>query len=84
MTDVQEKPTLTFDGNNYAIEDLSDQAKYFVDQLQDLHQQGVAARARVDQIEVARRGFEGLLREELGKEPAETAEEVVAEPVATS
>lgn len=70
-TDVQEKPTLVFDDNNYVIEDLSEKAQYFVGQLQDLAQQGNATRARLDQIEVARTGFTDMLREELTAEPAE-------------
>jgi len=76
-TDVQEKPTLVFDDNNYVIEDLSDKAQYIVGQLQDLAQQGNATRARLDQIEVARQGFTDMLREELADEPAEA--EVVEE-----
>ena len=71
MTDVQEKPTLVFDDNNYVIEDLSEKAQYIVGQLQDLAQQGNATRARLDQIEVARSGFTDMLREELAAEPAE-------------
>ena len=71
MTDVQEKPTLVFDDNNYVIEDLSEKAQYLVGQLQDLAQQGNATRARLDQIEVARNGFTEMLREELAAEPAE-------------
>ena len=71
MTDVQEKPTLIFDDNNYVIEDLSEKAQYIVGQLQDLAQQGNATRARLDQIEVARSGFTEMLREELAAEPAE-------------
>lgn len=76
MSEVQEKPTLVFDDKNYVIEDLSDQAKYIVGQLQDLNQQANATRARLDQIEVARSGFTELLRQELNK-PAE--EEPAAE-----
>lgn len=71
MTDVQEKPTLVFDDNNYVIEDLSEKAQYLVGQLQDLAQQGNSTRARLDQIEVARVGFTDMLREELAAEPAE-------------
>ena len=71
MTDVQEKPTLVFDDNNYVIEDLSEKAQYLVGQLQDLAQQGNATRARLDQIEVARSGFTDMLREELAEAPAE-------------
>jgi len=67
MSEVQEKPTLVFDDKNYVIDDLSDQAKYFVGQLQDLSQQTNAAKARLDQLEVARSGFTELLRKELEK-----------------
>ena len=73
MTEVREKPTLSFDGKNYVVDDLSDQAKYIVGQLQDLEQQGRATRARLDQIEVARGGFTELLRKELEK-PEEVPE----------
>lgn len=80
MTDVQEKPTLTFEGNNYVIEDLSDRARYLVGQLQDILQQMGATRARLDQIEVCQKGFEELLREELAEEAAEG--EIVEPPPA--
>lgn len=73
MAEVQEKPTLSFDGKNYVIDDLSDKARYLVSQLQDLIQQANATRARLDQIEVGRRGFEDLLRAELEK-PEEVPE----------
>ena len=71
MTDVQEKPTLVFDDQNYVIEDLSEKAQYIVGQLQDLAQQANAQRARLDQIEVARAGFTDMLKEELKEAPAE-------------
>ena len=71
MTDVQEKPTLVFDDQNYVIEDLSEKAQYSVGQLQDLAQQANAQRARLDQIEVARAGFTDMLKEELKEAPAE-------------
>ena len=67
MSEVQEKPTLVFDNKNYVIEDLSDQAKYFIGQLQDLNQQANATKAKLDQLEVARSGFTELLRKELNK-----------------
>lgn len=75
MTEVQDKPTLVFDDKNYVIDDLSEQAKYLVGQLQDLGQQFNATRARIDQIEVARNGFTELLRQELNKPEEEPAVE---------
>lgn len=75
-TEVQEKPTLVLDGENYVIEDLSDKAKYLVGQLQDLQQQASQTSARADQIEVARQGFTSLLKEEIANPaPVEGAPE---------
>ena len=72
-TEVQEKPTLVLDGENYVIEDLSDKAKYLVGQLQDLQQQATATSARADQIEVARQGFTNLLKEEISNPQTDEA-----------
>lgn len=68
MTEVQEKPTLVYDDETYVIEDLSDTAKYIIGQIQDLNNQLSAARGRLDQLEVAKRGFTDMLGEELKKE----------------
>ena len=64
---TQEQPVLSFNDQNYVIDDLSDQAKYIVAQLQDLEQQLTGTRARLDQLEVAKNGFTNLLQEELEK-----------------
>ena len=70
-----DKPVLTLNDKNYVIEDLSDQAKYCVAQIQDLEQQIGQSKARHDQLEVAKRGFTDLLTGEVEKpdedEPAE-------------
>lgn len=75
MTEVTEKPTLTFEDKNYVIEDLSHQAKYIIDQLRDLQQQTFATSAKLDQIGMARQGFENALREELSRQSKENVEE---------
>lgn len=79
MTDIQEQPTLTFDGKTHVIDEISERAKYFVGQLQDLQQQLTATRARLDQLEMSRSGFENLLREELEAPPE--SEEIIEPPV---
>ena len=70
-----DKPVLTLNDKNYVIEDLSDQAKYCVAQIQDLEQQIGQSKARLDQLEVSKRGFTDLLTAEVEKseedEPAE-------------
>lgn len=68
----QEKPTITFEGTTHNIEDLSDQEKYFVSQIQDLSKQVGGVRAKLDQLEMSRKGFEDLLRASL--KPAEHTE----------
>lgn len=63
--ETQEKPTLVYDDKTYIIEDLSDKAKYIIGQIQDLEQQASSTKARLDQVEIAKKGFTDLLAEEL-------------------
>jgi len=62
---AEEKPVLTFEDQNYVVDELSDVAKYIISQLQDLDTQAGQMKAKLDQVEVARRGFTDLLRAEL-------------------
>lgn len=63
--ETQEKPTLVYDDKTYIIEDLSDRAKYIISQIQDLEQQASSTKAKLDQVEIAKKGFTDLLAEEL-------------------
>ena len=78
MADVEtaEKPVLTFDGEDYVIENLSDTAKYFVTQLQDLATQEAQTKARLDQIVVAAEGFKEMLEKQIEEDenPTEPVE----------
>jgi hypothetical protein len=78
MADAQanDKPVLTLNDKNYVIEDLSEQARYCVAQIQDLESQIGQSKARLDQLEVAKRGFTDLLTTEVEKpdEPEAPAE----------
>ena len=74
---ANDKPVLTLNDKNYVIEDLSDQAKYCVAQIQDLDQQISQTKARLDQLEVAKRGFTDLLTEEVEKPEEEPTDAVV-------
>ena len=73
-----DKPVLTLNDKNYVIEDLSDQAKYCVAQIQDLEQQIGQSKARLDQLEVAKKGFTDLLTDEVEK-PEEPEEATVVQ-----
>lgn len=71
----QQKATITLDGKNYIVDDLSDNAKYCLGQLQDIQQQTQVTRAKLDQLSMADRGFLQALRDEIAK--SEEPEEVV-------
>ncbi len=70
---TEKAPTLTFEDQTYVVDELSDVAKYIINQLQDLDTQAGQMKAKLDQVEVARRGFTDLLRAELNPvdEPSE-------------
>ena len=74
-TQETQADTLRFNGEEYAIADLSDKARYFASQIQDLQAQSNAQKAKIDQIEMAVRGFSDLLTEELNPTEEETSEE---------
>ena len=80
MTEVADKPTLNFEDKNYVIEDMSDQARYIVAQLQDLQAQESQHKAKLDQITVATEGFKDLLRKQI-EEDENPPEEVEGEVV---
>jgi|DEB0MinimDraft_12_1074336.scaffolds.fasta_scaffold08341_3 uncharacterized protein YqhQ len=65
---TEEVKTITFNDKEYTIDSISDKAKYFINQIQDLNTQGVQTRARLDQIEVAAKAFTDMLKIELETE----------------
>lgn len=67
----QEKATITLDGKNYVVEDLNEQAKYCISQIQDIQQQVGSTRARLDQLSMSEKGFMDLLREAVAEQPEE-------------
>ena len=77
MTEVADKPTLNFEDKNYVIEDMSDQARYIVAQLQDLKQQEAQTKARLDQIVVAAEGFKEMLEKQIEEDENPKPEEPV-------
>lgn len=77
MTEVTEKATLQLNDKNYVIEDLSDQARYIVAQLQDLKTQESQQKARLDQIVVAAEGFKNMLETQIAEDENPTEPEEV-------
>ncbi|MGB1038829.1 MAG: hypothetical protein ACPGYY_09305 [Bacteroidia bacterium] len=65
--ETEQKPVLNFNDKDYPLEDLSDTAKMFVANLQDIARKTSEARMQLDQLEAARTTFTSLLEEELEK-----------------
>ena len=67
MTEVTESAVQTISMNDveYKVNDLTEKAKYFVAQLQDIQAQTSQTRARLDQLTVCGEGFKGMLQKEL-------------------
>jgi len=77
MAEVADKATLNFNDKNYIIEDMSDQARYIVAQLQDLQSQEGQMKAKLDQITVAAEGFKNLLTKQIEEDENPTEPEEV-------
>lgn len=67
MVEQQEEQVITFKEQNYKVSDLSEKAKYYISQLQDLRSQITGSRNKLDQVTVAFHSFENLLEKELGE-----------------
>lgn len=61
----QEPQTISIDDKQYVVTDLSEKAQYCIAQVQDLQQQETSTKARLDQIQVAAKGFTDILKSEL-------------------
>jgi hypothetical protein len=62
---IEDKPTLNLDGESYVVEDLSDTAKHYISQVQNLVAQAQDLQNKLQQIEVARVGFAEMLKKEI-------------------
>lgn len=71
MAEVEDKPTLTFNDTNYVIEDLSEEQKYLVGQIQNLQAQESEHKVKLDQVMTAIDGFKTRLQSALENALAE-------------
>tara|TARA_Y100001937_G_scaffold103394_1_gene142545 strand:+ start:542 stop:784 length:243 start_codon:yes stop_codon:yes gene_type:complete len=69
-TEVQNEPVLELDGKKYLINDMTDQQKVFVLELQAVAQDEAEARRQMDRLVLAREGYTSRLRQLL-EEPDE-------------
>ena len=65
------KPQLTIDGVEYDVEKLTDQQRILLDHVVDLERKVNSARFNLDQLQVGRDSFFGLLKQSLVEQPAE-------------
>mgnify|MGYP003636284103 CR=1 FL=1 len=68
MSEAQEKAMITLDGVEYVVEDLPDNAKYCLQQLEDIEGQARQARVRLDQLAMSEKGFIAQLKVEVDAE----------------
>ena len=74
----KEQPTLNFDGNEYVIEEMSDESKQILNHINDMQNKLNTNAFMKQQLDVGKEAFVNMLRESL-KEPEEEAELVEAE-----
>jgi len=74
----KDKPMLNFDGNEYVIEEMSDESKQILNHINDMQNKLNTNAFMKQQLEVGKEAFVNMLRESL-KEPEEEAELVEAE-----
>ena len=65
------KPQLTIDGVEYDVEKLTDQQRMLLDHVVDLERKVNSAKFNLDQLQVGRDSFFGMLKKSLEEQPAE-------------
>ena len=65
-----ERPTITLDGEEYIIEELSDKGRYYTTQIQILNKEINEAQYALERLNVSRAGFINMLRTNLSEEQA--------------
>jgi len=74
----KDQPMLNFEGNEYVIEEMSDESKQILNHINDMQNKLNTNAFMKQQLEVGKEAFVNMLRESL-KEPEEEAELVEAE-----
>jgi hypothetical protein len=72
------KPPLTIDGVEYDTDTLTDQQRALLDHVVDLERKVNSARFNLDQLQVGRDAFFGLLKQALTEKPEEAVSDVEA------
>ena len=70
----KEKPVLNLDGEEYIIEDMTDEQKMMVNHINDLQNKQSTNQFMADQLSVGKEAFINMLRSSLEPEEAEEVE----------
>ena len=65
------KPQISIDGVEYDVEKLTDQQRALLEHVVDLERKVNSARFNLDQLQVGRDSFFGMLKQSLAEQPAE-------------
>tara|TARA_B100001093_G_C25917458_1_gene631300 strand:+ start:72 stop:293 length:222 start_codon:yes stop_codon:yes gene_type:complete len=71
----EEVKTIAIDGVDYALEDLSDMAKYCISQMQEVTKEMDSTKRLVDRLQMSFNGFSDNLKKELADTPVEVPSE---------
>jgi len=73
----KEQPMLNFDGNEYVIEEMSDESKQILNHINDMQNKLNTNAFVKEQLDVGKEAFINLLRESLKEPEAEEEAELV-------
>ena len=73
----KDKPMLNFDGNEYVIEEMSDESKQILNHINDMQNKLNTNAFMKEQLDVGKEAFISLLRESLKEPEAEEEAELV-------
>ena len=73
----KEQPMLNFDGNEYVIEEMSDESKQILSHINDMQNKLNTNAFMKQQLEVGKEAFVNMLRESLKEPEAEEEAELV-------
>ena len=73
----KEQPMLNFDGNEYVIEEMSDESKQILNHINDMQNKLNTNAFMKQQLDVGKEAFVNMLRESLKEPEAEEETELV-------
>ncbi len=60
-----EEGTFTLEGKSYSLEDISEKARYIIGHINELNQEEVEVKRKIERLSISTKAFIDLLKEEL-------------------